>query len=221
MFNFFAKKDTQLQKDVKNELNWDPSVTSCHVSVVASDGIVTLRGSVPHYFEKAAAEQAAQRVGGVRAVADELEVELMGPYERSDEDIARAALMALDWNYQVPEDVKVTVEKGWITLRGEAEWAFQKSAAKTVVSQLMGVRGVTNEINIKAKVQPSDVKNRIEEALKRTAEHEGHKINVEVDGDRVTLSGDVHSLFEIGDAGLAAWNAPGVTAVENNLKLAH
>ncbi len=221
MFNLFEKTDSQIQKDVKSELKWDPSVADSQITVTASDGIVTLRGSVPHYFEKRTAEKAAQRVGGVRAVADEIGVELFTTHKKTDQEIAEAALNALKWNYQVPDDIKVSVDNGWITLRGETDWAFQKAAASNAVNHMIGVCGVSNEIIIKEKVQPSDVKTRIEEALKRSAEREGRKINVAVKGSCVTLSGNVHSYSEIGDAALAAWNAPGVSQVENNLKLTH
>ena len=220
MFNVFSKTDSQIQQDVINEILWDPSVTSTQVSVTANDGIVTLRGSVPHYYEKAQAEDAAQRVGGVRAVADEIEVNMMGSYSRSDEQIAEAALNALKWSYSVPKDIKLIVTKGWITLKGETEWDFQRTAAKDAVSQLMGVCGVTNDISIKAKkVQASDIKVRIEEALKRSAEAEGRKIDVKVEGDRVILTGNVHSFGEIEDARLAAWMAPGIISVDNKLKI--
>ncbi len=221
MFNLFEKTDAQIQNDVKSELKWDPSVADSQITVTANDGIVTLRGSVPHYFEKHTAEKAAQRVGGVRAVADEIEVELFNMHKKTDQEIAEAALNALKWNYQVPDDIKVSVDNGWITLRGETEWAFQKTAASNAVNHMIGVRGVSNEMSIKKQVQPSDIKTRIEEALKRSAEREGRKINVTVKGSCVTLSGSVHSYSEIGDAALAAWNAPGVSKVENNLKLTH
>ena len=220
MFNFFDKTDTKIQQDVMNELKWDPSVTSTQISVTAKDGIVTLRGSVPHYFEKSTAEEAAQRVGGVKAIADEIEVDMMGSYLRSDSDIAEAAVNALAWSYSAPKTLKVTVEKGWITLKGETEWEFERNAAKNAVKSLMGVRGVSNDITLKSRVQPSDVKSHIEEALKRSAEAEGRNITVEVKGNHVTLTGNVHSFSEMTDAGLAAWNAPGVTLVDNNLKIA-
>jgi osmotically-inducible protein OsmY len=221
MFDFYEKKDAQLQTDVKNELKSDPSVTSDHISVTASDGIVTLRGSVPHYFEKSTAEEAAQRVTGVRAVADEMEVDLMGSYERTDEDIAKAAVHALEWSYVGLSEIKVSVEKGWVTLKGEAQWDFERTAVQAAIGQLMGVRGVSNQVTLKTNVQPTDVKARIESSLKRTALEEGRRISVEVDGGRVTLTGCVHSYSEIGDAGLAAWNVPGVLSVRNNLKLSH
>lgn len=219
MFNFFSKSDSQIQQDVINEIKWDPSVASSQVITTASDGIVTLRGSVRHYFEKSHLVEAAQRVGGVRAVVDEVEVELMGSYNRSDEQIAEAALSALEWSYSAPQDIKITVEKGWITMKGEADWNYQRTAAQNAVSQLMGVRGVTNFISIKSKVLPSDVNKKIEEALARSAEEEGHKISVSVIGEKAILSGSVHSFSEKRKAGHAAWMAPGIVTVENNLKI--
>jgi osmotically-inducible protein OsmY len=215
MFNFFNKSDSDVRQDVLNELMWDPSITSSEVMVSANDGIVTLTGTVPHYIEKTSAEHPAQRVGGVRGVADKLEVR--GIFEKTDEDIAKVALNALRWNYSVPENIKVAVTKGWLTLEGAAEWDFQRISAKNAVSELLGVRGVTNNIKLKSKVQSADIKTRIEEALKRSAEAEGREISVSVKGDKVTLTGKVHSFSEIEDARLAAWNAPGVMMVENNL----
>lgn len=220
MFGFHKKADAQLKQDVESELRWDPSVTFDQIKVTVDSGVVTLRGSVPHYSEKTSAEKAAQRVGGVRAVADELEVNLFPEYARSDEEIASSALSALQWNYSVPDNVKVTVDKGWVTLRGEAAWAYEKNAAKDAVSTLIGVRGVSNDITIKSSVQASDVKTKIEEALKRSAETEGRNINVTVSGSKVSLSGNVQSLSEMEDALQAAWSAPGVMTVEDNLKIA-
>jgi osmotically-inducible protein OsmY len=220
MFNFRKKADTQLRQDVESELGWDPSVTFDKIAVAAQDGIVTLRGSVPHYYDKMSAEKAVRRVGGVRAIADELEVDLFPEYRRSDDEIARAALSALEWSYSAPEGIKVTVDNGWITLLGEAEWAFERNAAREAVGSLLGVRGVSNNITIKSKVHAPDVKARIEEALKRSAETEGRNIQVSVSGDRVNLSGSVHSFAELEDARLAAWSAPGVLIVDDDLKIA-
>lgn len=220
MTHISDKTDAQIELDVINEIKWDPSVTSSQISVKTKDGIVTLRGSVPHYFEKSRAQEAAQRVAGVRAIADEMEVNLMGSYERSDEQIAEAALDALRWNYSAPTGVKVAVEKGWITLRGDCEWDYQRTAAEGAVSQLMGVCGVTNNITIQSKIQPSDIKNRIEEAFKRSAASVGRQISVSIKGDRVTLAGKVQSFDEFTDAGQAAWMAPGITSVENNIIIA-
>jgi len=217
MFNFFNKTDSDIKRDVINELMWDSSVTATSVEVSAKEGIVTLRGTVPHFVEKMAAEHAAERVGGVKAVADELEVKTI--FDKSDEEIAAAALSALKWNYSAPENVKVSVEKGWITINGQADWDYQRTAVTNSVSQLMGVRGVTNSISIKTKAQATDIKTRIEEALKRSAESEGRQISVTIDGDKVTLSGKMHSFSEIDDAQEAAWMAPGVAEVVNNLRI--
>lgn len=220
MFNFFQKTDSQIQKDVTNELRWDSSVDNKAITVATKDGIVTLRGSVPHYFDKTSAEEAAQRVGGVRAVADEIQVDVLGTFVKSDEEIAAAAVRALEWDYSVPGGVKVTVDNAWITLKGELQWDYQRSAAKDAVKLLLGVKGVHNKITIKPDVQPTDIKTRIESALKRSAENESRKITVSVDGTAVTLSGNLTTQAEILDARIAAWNAPGVMSVISNLKLA-
>jgi osmotically-inducible protein OsmY len=178
MFNFFNKTDSDVKRDVINELMWDPSINASEVEVTAHGGIVTLTGTVPHFIEKKAAEHAAQRVGGVTAVADKLEVK--GIFDKTDEEIARAALSALKWNYSTPDDIKVTVEKGWVTLDGEAEWEYQRNAAREAVSELIGVSGVTNCIVLRTKAQSADIKTRIENALKRSTESAGHNINVSV-----------------------------------------
>ena len=220
MFNFFEKSDSKIQEDVISQLMWDPSINNTRINVTAKDGIVTLRGTVPHFVEKVWAEEIAQKVGGVRAVADEIEVDIDGSFVKSDEEIAEAALSALKWNYSVPDTVKVAVAKAWITLRGEVEWDYQRNEAKNAVRDLIGVRGVVNSITLKPTIQKAVVKTRIEEALKRSAETEGRKISVAVDGTTVTLSGNVESASEIQNAALAAWNAPGVNRVDNKLKLA-
>ena len=216
-----GKNDNQIQQDVSSEILWDPRISSSHISASTKDGIVTLRGSVPHFMEKAAAEGAAQRVSGVRAVADEIEVELMGSFERSDEDIAAAALNAMKWSYSVPGGIQVVVDKGWLTLSGTVDWNYQRNSAQETVCSLMGVRGVTNHISLKASTSPADVKKLIENALKRSAASESRNITVSVEGHTVTLSGSMKTFDEISDARLAAWNAPGITYVKNNLTLAN
>ncbi len=220
MFNVFGKKDYEIQQDVIDEMNWDPSVLSTQLSISTKDGIVTLKGTVPHYYQKSLAESAAQRVGGVKAVVDEIEVNLDKSYQKSDESLAGAASNALAWDYSVPEEgIKIAVEKGWITLSGETDWVFEKEAAKKAVEHLVGVRGVRNNLSVKPKVFPSDIKEKIQAAFKRSAEIEGREIDVVVRGNKVTLEGKVHSLHEQTEAGLTAWNAPGVMVVENNIQI--
>ncbi len=216
------KKDAQIQNDVIQELKWDPSITHEHVGVSVSDGIVTLSGAVPSFVEKTAAEKAAQRVAGVRAVVEKIEVKLPGSFKRDDQEIAKAVLNQFKWNVQVPDDlVKASVEDGWVDLSGEVEWEYQRSAAENSIKGLTGVKGVTNSIQIKAKkVQPEIIKQKIEEALRREAEKEAKQIAIDVRGNKVILSGKVRSFSEMQDAKWAAWSAPGVTTVENNLQVA-
>ena len=215
------KTDTQIQQDVRDELKWDARVTPTDIGVSVKEGVVTLNGKAPHFMEKTAAEDAAQRVSGVRAVVNEIKVMFFdSSSQRSDQDIAEAALNVLKWNYDVPLDIKVSVSNGSITLKGNAEWAFERDAAAKAVRSLMGVSDVFNEIVIKSKLQPTDIKTRIEAAFKRSAESEGKSISVAVNGDRVTLTGTVHSLSEKDDAGFAAYCAPGVSLVDNYLSVA-
>lgn len=212
------KTDSQIQADVIEELKWDPSVTHEHIGVAVKEGVVTLSGSVPSYFEKTAAERAAQRVAGVRAIAEEIEVKYSNSYRRDDAEIAESILNCFRWNVQIPdENLKVKVAKGWVTLSGEVEWDFQRTAAENAVKPLTGVLGVTNVIEVKPKVETSDVKTKIEQALKRAAEREARRIQVEVNGTEVTLSGKVRSYAELHDARGAAWSAPGVSAVQDHL----
>jgi osmotically-inducible protein OsmY len=217
------KTDAQIQTDVMQELKWDPSVTHEHIGVAVSDGIVTLSGTVPSYIEKFAAEKATQRLGGVKAVVEKIEVKVPGSYHRDDQDIAKAVIDQFRWHTQVPDDlVKVSVENGWVELTGEVEWDYQRSAAENAVRGLTGVKGITNKIAIRLKViQPADIKDNIEQALKRAAEREAGRIAVQVRGTRVILSGKVRSFAELRDVRVAAWSAPGVTVVEdNNLSIA-
>ncbi len=211
------KLDAEIQKDVMNELKWDPSVTHERIGVAVSDGIVTLSGSVPNYIEKSAAEKAAQRVAGVRAVVEKIEVRVPGSFNKNDQDIANAIVTQFLWHAQIPHElVKVTVENGWVVLSGELDWEYQRRAAEKVVKGLAGVRGVTNSLTIKARaVEPATIKTKIEEALERAAEREARHINVQVEGNRVILAGKVRSFADLRDVRGAAWSAPGVTGVDD------
>ena len=210
--------DAEIRKNVEAELSFEPSINASEIGVAVKDGIVTLTGRVDSYWEKIAAEEAAARVAGVKAVANELEIRLPFSSERTDEDIARAAVNRLEWTITVPKDrIKVKVSKGWVTLEGEVDWQFQKNAAAEAVRNLVGIKGVINHIVVKERPSTAEVKAKIEEALKRSAEVDANHIMVETEGDKVILKGTVRSWFEREEAERAAWRAPGVRKVDNRI----
>jgi len=212
------KTDTELQRDVMNELKWEPTIKAAEIGVGVKDGVVTLSGYVDSYVKKWAAERAAARVSGVRAVAEEIQVRLPGSLKRSDEDIAGAVANVLEWNVLVPHDrVKVQVQDGLVTLSGEVDWWYQKNAAEEAVRYLMGVVLFNNQITIKPPVKPLDVKDKIESAFRRNALLDSRRVTVETRGGWVILSGSVRNWAERAEAQWTAWAAPGVSEVENNI----
>jgi osmotically-inducible protein OsmY len=212
------RSDAQLRSDIVAELTWDPAITATDVGVIVKDGVVTLTGHPSSHAEKHAIERAAQRVKGVKALAIEMPVKLASDYTRTDADIAMAVERAIEWNVLVPDDkIHPMVENGWVTLNGEVEWDYQRRAAEGAVRDLLGVTGVTNRVVVKPKFTAADVEKKIREALERQADREAERIKIEVNGAHVTLSGKVHTWAERKAAQGAAWSAPGVANVINNL----
>ncbi len=215
------KTDYELKADVAAELAWDPAINASAIGVIVKNGLVTLTGHLDTLAQKHAAERAVRRVAGVRGIAMELDVKLAPEHERSDSDIAQAAIAALRWNSLVPDQhVRVEVENGWVTLSGQVDWPYQFASAEQCIRPLTGVRGVTNKVTIKPRVSSKNLAEQITAALTRHAEREARHIDVEVNGGTVTLIGRVDSLSEHDAAVGAAFGTRGVTSVVDKLEIA-
>jgi osmotically-inducible protein OsmY len=212
------KTDADIRRDTESELRWDPSIDDTRIGVTVSNGVVTLTGDVPNYSDRWAADDIVKRVSGVRAIANDIQVKIPLSGVRTDTDIAEAAANALQWNVSlINTQLKPIVKEGWITLDGQVSWGYQRMAAENAVRHLMGAKGVTNNIRVASSIKVSNVKQKIEDAFKRHAILDAKDIEVNVDSSTVILKGHVHSWQEREDASQAAWAAPGVIAVENNL----
>jgi osmotically-inducible protein OsmY len=215
-----AMTDSELRQAIQDELGWEPSIDDREIGVSVKEGVATLNGTVNNFFVKWEAGSAARRINGIMAVANDIEVQLPGDHHRNDTDVARKAAEALAWDVSLPADcVKVTVSDGWITLGGEVDWGYQKTAAETAVRRLLGVRGVTNGITVKPSAVPSNIKARIEAAFHRSAALDAQGIRVEAKGGQVTLHGNVRTWMERDEAERSAWGAQGITSVENLISL--
>lgn len=216
------RTDLSIKEDVLEELQWQPNIDETQIGVVVKDGIVTLSGTVNSYVKKREAENAAKSVLGVKAVAEDIQVQYSSGFEKSDTEIASAAVNALKWNISVPQNkIDIKVDDGWVYLTGEVMWAFEKNAAKKAVEDLPGVKYVVNNITLKNVVDSSDIKDKIKKAFERSADIDSKGINVITEGHTVKLTGEVHSLKEKDDARRTAYYAPGVWTVDNELEVVY
>lgn len=212
------KTDNELRTDVLSELQWDPSIRNEDIAIAVKEGVVTLAGTVDSYAQRYAATRAVERVKGTKAIVNDLIVKLPSALTRSDAELAHAAVNALRWHIEVPEDrIRVKVSNGWLTLEGEVNRYFEKESAERAVRYLIGLKGMTNLITLQPLATPEDIKQRIRSSLQRQAALDADHITVETTGSRLTLRGVVRSMAERGDAERAAWNAPGVTMVSNEI----
>lgn len=214
------KTDVMIKDDVLAELSWQPNIDETEIGVIVEDGVVTLSGVVDSYAKKMAAEKAAKIVEGVKAVALDIDVKYGTDFKKTDKEIAKAIVDAFEWNSSVPEDdIAVRVENGWVYLTGEVQWSYQKNAAKNAIKDLLGVKGVSNAISLKNNIKPVEVKEKITKAFQRMATLDADGIILETHGHKVILRGKVHSIKEKEEAETAAYNAPGVYEVKNELKV--
>lgn len=214
------RTDGQIQKDVIDEIKWEPAINSSAIGVSVYNGIVTLSGQVSTYSEKLHAEEAAKRIAGVKAIAEDIHVGISPGYTRTDTEIAEAVLSALKWHTDIPESqINIRVEDGLVKLEGEVEWNFQRHNAKKAIENLAGIRSVLNLIRVKSQAAPSDIQSKIMASFHRSATIDAQNIKAEVAGSKVTLKGRVRSISEKEDAENAAWAGPGVLSIDNQLKI--
>ena len=214
------KTDQEIQKDVMEELRWEPLLNATEIGVAVKNGVVTLSGIVDTYGKKIAAEEAAKSVFGFKAVAEDIQVKLSSFGAKSDTELAEEVIKSLKWHTSIPDDkIKVKVENGWVTLEGDVEWEYQKNAAKSTIENLLGVKGISNLITVKPSVTVKDIKNKISAAFHRSATVDSEKINIDVRGNKAILSGTVRSWAEKEEAANATWNAQGISSVENNITI--
>jgi len=215
-----SKVDKDMRQEVLDALDWEASITSGDIGVGVSSGVVTLTGYVPTFAQKRTAERTALRVSGVKGIANDLVVKLPKKKERTDTDIAKAAVRAIRWHTELPQDtISVKVRDGWVTLEGTVDWNYQRKRAADVVRPLTGLRGLTNTLTVAPRATSSDIRDRIRNALEREVNREAKNLVIEIDGDTVRLSGVVHSWIERRNAERAAWSAPGITDVVNDLEV--
>ncbi len=214
------KNDSQIQKDVIAQLNWEPILNAANIGVFVKDGIVTLTGIVDSYSKKLVAERVAKNTSGVKAIAEEIQVGISSSSRRTDTEIAEAILNALKWHSAVNENkIKIKVEDGVVTLNGEVEWDYQRRAAKKAIENLTGIRAIYNFISVTTTATPIDIKKKISDFFHRSATIDSDRVTVEIAGNKVILRGTVQSIKEKEDAELAAWSAPGIIDVDNRLEV--
>lgn len=214
------RTDNQIKQDILDELSFQPNIDETQIGVIVEDGVVTLTGIVNDFYKKVTSEKIAKRIKGVKAVAEDIEVKYGTAYKITDKEIAKSIVHAFEWNTAIPEDkILIEIRNGWVTLSGEVEFWYQKDAARSVIVNMLGVKGITNNINIKPIIKPYEIQNNITNAFKRHAGIDANNIIVDLDGNTVTLSGKINSISQKEEANKMAYNTSGVLNVINNLEV--